>query len=298
MSVRRNRNKTSRSLGSGTQPKPGARPGRRMKVSRQGRKQSARSDRPEDGIAASKERLQKVLAAAGIGSRRQCEELILAGRVEVDRSVVTELGTRVDSSSQQIRVDGVALLKPKRCYYAVHKPQGVICTNSDPSGRVRVIDLLPKRQDTRLFIVGRLDLNSEGLLLLTNDGELANRLTHPRYGIKKVYRVEVAGHPTREDLKQLQSGVHLSDGLAKVFNVRIKGRRKKSTILEMVLKEGRNREIRRVLARVGHKVLRLVRTAVGPIRLEKLPVGECRPLSRQEVKMLKDFVVVGDQKNK
>ena len=128
------------------------------------------------------ERLQKVLAAAGLGSRRQCEELITTGRVEIDRVVVTELGTRVDPLRQQVRVDGMPLARPKLVYYAVNKPVGVLCTNRDPSGRPRVVDLVPGR-DARLFTIGRLDLHSEGLILVTNDGELANRLTHPRYGV-------------------------------------------------------------------------------------------------------------------
>jgi 23S rRNA pseudouridine2605 synthase len=233
------------------------------------------------------ERLQKVLAAAGLGSRRQCEELITTGRVEVDRVVVTELGTRVDPAKQAIRVDGVALPQPRLAYYAVHKPAGVVTTNSDPARRPRVIDLLPN-QDERLFPIGRLDLHSEGLILVTNDGDLANRLTHPRYGVTKVYKVLVAGHPTPETLAGLLKGVHLAEGLARVKSVAIKARQSKCTVLEMVLDEGRNREIRRVLARVGHKVLRLQRIAVGPVRLGLLPPGEHRPLTSQEVKSLRE----------
>ena len=232
------------------------------------------------------ERLQKALAAAGVGSRRECEELILAGRVEVDRTVVTELGTRVDPERALIRVDGVALPRPKRVYYALNKPPGVLCTSRDPSGRPRAIDLVPEANE-RLFTVGRLDLHSEGLILLTNDGELANRLTHPRYGIQKTYRVVVAGHPTKEVLAQLRQGVHLAEGFAQVAGVQSKRRLKQSTILEMVLEEGRNREIRRLLARVGHKVLRLVRLRIGPLRLGELPVGDHRRLSRSEVEALR-----------
>ena len=235
------------------------------------------------------QRLQKVLAAAGAGSRRQSEELILAGRVEVDRRVVTELGTRVDPDRQEIRLDGVPLRRPKQVHYAVHKPTGVVSTNRDPSGRPRVIDLLPK-SDLRLYPVGRLDLNSEGLILVTNDGELANRLTHPRYGVEKTYRVQVAGHLDREVLAQLRRGVRLAEGMARVARVKITGKRKDSTILEMVLDEGRNRQIRRLLARVGHKVLRLVRIAVGPVRLGNLPPGHHRRLTRQEVEALRRAV--------
>ena len=230
--------------------------------------------------------MQKVLAAAGVGSRRKCEELIAAGRVEVDRRMVTELGRRVDPARQEIRLDGVALPKVKTVYYAVNKPAGVVCTNRDPSGRPRVIDLVPQSQ-ARLFTIGRLDLHSEGLILVTNDGELANRLTHPRYGVSKAYRVQVAGHPSRELLARLRRGVRLAEGIARAESVRIKSRRKDSTILEIVLREGRNREIRRVLAKVGHKVLQLVRIAVGPVRLAKLPLGASRPLEKRELQALR-----------
>lgn len=231
------------------------------------------------------ERLQKVLAAAGLGSRRDCEELILVGRVEVNRQTVTELGTRVDPRDDEIRVDGQPLKQTRRVTYAVNKPSGVVSTNRDPAGRPRVIDLVPE-PDRRLFAVGRLDLHSEGLILVTNDGELANRLTHPRYEVGKTYRVMVAGHPSREQIAELRRGVRLAEGVARVESVRIKGRHKHATLLEMTLKEGRNREIRRVLARVGHKVLRLVRTAVGPVKLGNLPPGASRKLTREETDAL------------
>jgi 23S rRNA pseudouridine2605 synthase len=231
------------------------------------------------------QRLQKVLAAAGLGSRRQCEELITAGRVEVDRRVVTELGVRVDPATQAIRVDGVALHTARLEYFAVNKPSGVLCTNRDPSGRMRVIDLMGTH--ARLFTIGRLDLHSEGLILVTNDGELANRLTHPRYGVRKTYRVVVAGSPTREVLDKLLRGVHLAEGFARAERLEIRSHHKESTVLEMVLREGKNREIRRILARVGHKVLRLTRIAVGPVRLGSLPTGAVRRLTADEVKALK-----------
>lgn len=257
-----------------------------MSESRRRKRKSFPKKPPRRGASEKGERLQKVLAAAGLGSRRQCEELILAGRVDIGGAVVTELGTRVDPDRQSIRVDGVRLPRPKRVYYALNKPAGVLCTNRDPSGRPRAIDLVPTKHE-RLFTVGRLDLHSEGLILLTNDGELANRLTHPRYGVQKTYRVVVAGHPSREVLVRLRRGVHLAEGLARVAGVRVKGRQKQSTVLEMVLGEGRNREIRRVFARVGHKVLRLVRIGIGPLRLGDLPSGEHRSLSRREVDALR-----------
>ena len=241
---------------------------------------------PADSPTDQGQRLQKVLAAAGLGSRRQCEELITEGRVEVDRTVVTELGTRVDPVADHIRVDGVVLRRPRRVYYALNKPAGVVCTNRDPAGRPRAVDMLPS-SGGRLFTVGRLDLNSEGLILVTNDGELANQLTHPRYGVEKTYRVLVAGRVTREVTTQLRRGVRLAEGLARVNRVTVKRHYKQSTVLEMVLDEGRNREIRRVLARLEHKVLQLVRIAVGPVRLGKLPTGGYRRLTRQEVDALR-----------
>lgn len=240
--------------------------------------------RPDEG--AGRERLQKVLAAAGIGSRRDCEELISAGRVEVDGEVITQLGTCVDPTTQRIRVDGVNLPTPRLAYFAVNKPEGVVCTNHDPSGRTRVIDLIDS--DERLYPVGRLDRTSEGLILVTNDGELANRLTHPRYGVEKVYRAWVAGTPGPEVLNKLRHGIHFSDGFCKVSSVHVRKQQRQSCELEVVLKEGRNREIRRLLARIGHKVLRLKRIAVGPLRLGDLPVGAYRRLSREEVKQLRD----------
>jgi 23S rRNA pseudouridine2605 synthase len=240
------------------------------------------------------DRLQKVLAQAGIASRRDCEELVLAGRVEVDHKVVTELGTRVDPQRQEIRVDGEALSRPKLAYFAINKPVGVVSTARDPAGRPRVTDLLPPNAP-RVFCVGRLDLASEGLILVTNDGDLANGLTHPRHGVEKIYHVQVAGHVEPEVLAQLHRGIHLAEGYAHVKHVRIKSRRKQSTILEMILDEGRNREVRRLLARVGHKVQRLKRVAVGPVRLGELPSGAVRPLSGKEVELLRTAVARGPQ---
>ena len=233
------------------------------------------------------ERLQKVLSAAGLGSRRECEELILAGRVEIDRRPVTTLGTKANPQEQEIRVDGEPLPRTKLVYYMVNKPEGVVTTNADPSGRPRVIDLVPDRGG-HLFPVGRLDMSSEGLILVTNDGELANRLTHPRYGVEKTYQVEVAGRLENEQLQQLRRGVHLAEGFAKVAHVVIKKQLKKSTMLEIMLDEGKNREVRRILARVGHKVLRLKRIAVGSLRLGELPVGTFRPLTHEELDKLRE----------
>ena len=231
------------------------------------------------------QRLQRLLAAAGLGSRRQCEELILTGRVEVDRQVVTELGTKADPATQEIRVDGVKLPRPRLVYFVVNKPPGVVSTNRDPSGRPRVIDLVP--YSGRLFTVGRLDMSSEGLILVTNDGDLADRLTHPRYGVEKTYQVEVAGSLDRKELERLRRGVHLAEGFARVVSARVIKQYKQSTLVEIVLAEGRNREIRRILARVGHKVERLRRVAIGPLRMAELPSGQTRELEREELRRLR-----------
>ncbi|HVX10527.1 MAG TPA: pseudouridine synthase [Pirellulales bacterium] len=239
---------------------------------------------PDESTAT--ERLQKVMAAAGIGSRRRCEELILAGRVEVDRHTVRKLGTCVDPERQEVRVDGDPLKPARRAYYLVNKPVGIVSTNFDPSGRPRVVDLLPPTKE-RLFTVGRLDLSSEGLMLVTNDGELANRLSHPRYGVEKTYHALVAGKPEAEVLDSLRRGVHLAEGVARVASVKVRSEIKQSTLLEIVLAEGRNREIRRILAKVGHKVLRLKRVAIGPLRLKDLETGQWRPLRRDELDLLR-----------
>lgn len=247
------------------------------------------SSAPREADAAQGERLQKVMAAAGIGSRRRCEELILAGRVEVDRRVIRTLGTRVDTDQQEVRVDGDPLRHTRRVHYLVNKPVGVVSTNFDPSGRTRVIDLLPQTSE-RLFTVGRLDQSSEGLMLVTNDGELANQLAHPRYGVQKTYHALVAGKPEAEVLERLRRGVHLAEGVARVVSVKVKKSLGKSTLLELVLAEGRNREIRRILAKVGHKVLRLKRVALGGVRLKELPPGEYRPLRHDELRLLRSAV--------
>lgn len=235
-------------------------------------------------VVDSSQRLQRFLASAGFGSRRQCEELIEAGRVDVDGQTVNKLGSRVDSSVQKIRVDGVLLKKQKTVYYAVHKPVGVVTTNRDPQGRPRVVDLVPP--DERVFPVGRLDRSSEGLILLTNDGELAQRLTHPKFGVRKVYRVTVAGKVETETMRQMRKGIHIAEGFVQVEGAKLLKSRSRSTELEIVLREGKNREIRRILARLGHKVQTLRRIAVGPLRLGDIPPGAHRTVTSQEVEKL------------
>lgn len=231
------------------------------------------------------ERLQKVLAHAGVGSRRHCEDLIQAGRVQVDGRIVRELGTKV-GPEQKISVDGRPIRSERPVYWLLNKPRGVLCTNHDPAGRTRAVDLVPKVEQ-RVYTVGRLDEASEGLLLLTNDGDLAFRLMHPRFGVAKTYLVQVAGRPKRTDTDQLLKGVWLSEGHVKAQQVKRLKSQGESTWLRIVLSEGKNREIRRMLARLGHKVLRLKRIAFGPVLLGRLATGKSRPLTAAELAALR-----------
>jgi 23S rRNA pseudouridine2605 synthase len=198
---------------------------------------------------------------------------------------VRELATRVEPG-QKVAVDGVPVKAEKPTYWLVHKPRGYLSTNRDPAGRPRAVDLVP-HVSQRVYTVGRLDEESEGLLLLTNDGDLAHRLMHPRFGIDKTYLVQVAGSPTRDDLRQLLSGVWLAEGHVRARQVRRLKRQGISTWLRIVLNEGKNREIRRMLAKLGHKVLRLRRIAIGPVELGHLAPGKSRPLALAELKSLR-----------
>lgn len=245
-------------------------------------KEAKGADEEFNAVAERGFRLQQVLAAAGYGSRRQCETLISEGRVEVDGVITTELGVRVKPGEQKIRVDGEGLPKTKPVYVAFNKPKNALCTNSDPSGRRRVLDFLPDDLGC-LFPVGRLDQNSEGLILLTNDGALAQRLTHPSYEVPKRYLVQVAGLVDFELVNALKRGVHIAEGVVQADDARIRSSHKKSSVLEITLTEGKNREIRRMLARVGHKVMQLQRVQVGAIKLGKLAPGEYRRLTAAEV---------------
>jgi 23S rRNA pseudouridine2605 synthase len=237
------------------------------------------------------ERLNKFLARAGVGSRRHCDEMILRGRVKVAGQVVRELGTKIEAEGIEVCVDGQPLRAEVAVHWLVNKPRGVLCTNHDPAGRPLAIDLVPHVHQ-RVYTVGRLDEDSEGLLLLTNDGELAHHLMHPRFGVEKTYIVQVAGRPSREDVQQLLQGVWLSDGHVRARHVRRMKSQGESTWLEIVLSEGKNREIRRMLARLNHKVLRLKRTAIGPVVLGRLASGKSRPLTKAELSRLRQ---VGDR---
>jgi len=228
-------------------------------------------------------RLQKVLAAAGVGSRRACEELIEKGRVSVDGATVREQGMRVDPETAVVRVDGMRInTGTTRTYLALNKPRGMVTAMTDPEGRPTVGDLIEQRTD-RLFHVGRLDAETEGLLLLTNDGDLSHRLTHPSYEVPKTYFAEVIGPVARDVGRRLKAGVDLEDGSAKVDEFRLMSSSGNRVMLELVLHEGRKHIVRRMLEEVGHPVQRLVRTSIGPVHLGDMRAGKMRPLTPQEL---------------
>jgi 23S rRNA pseudouridine2605 synthase len=228
-------------------------------------------------------RLQKVLASAGVGSRRKCEQLMVEGRVEVDGEIIRELGSRIDPENAIVRVDGAQInLRAELVYLALNKPPGVLSAMSDPEGRPTVADYIAERPE-RLFHVGRLDIETEGLLLLTNDGALAHRLTHPSFGIEKTYLAEVPGPVPRNLGGKLRGGVMLEDGLAKVDRFQLVESGSGKALVELTLHEGRNHIVRRLLDAVGHPVRQLVRTAVGPVQLGHLRSGTVRRLSPAEL---------------
>ena len=231
-------------------------------------------------------RLQKLLAAAGVGSRRTCENLITAGRVAVDGHVVTELGVRIDPNRQTVHVDGSRVqLDESRVYLAFNKPLGVVSTMSDDLGRPCVGDFVSNRKE-RLFHVGRLDADTEGLLLLTNDAELAHRLQHPSYGVLKTYLAQIPGPVPRDLGKRLRAGIELDDGPVKIDSFKLVDSAPGKALVEVQLHEGRKHIVRRLLEAVGHPVITLVRTDVGPIRLGDLRSGRMRSLNRPEIGQL------------
>lgn len=228
-------------------------------------------------------RLQKVLAAAGLGSRRKCEEYIAAGRVTVDGVIVDELGSRVDPDTQTIHVDGVRIAQAAgNVVYALNKPRGVVTTMSDPQGRKCVGDLVAD-MDVRLFHVGRLDTDTEGLLLLTNDGELANRLGHPTYGISKTYVAKVDGLFSKQEFAKLLKGVMVEDRVVEIENAKLIGSDNKTSVIELTIHEGRNRIVRRLFEELGHPVIELVRTHIGPVALDRLKSGQLREVTNKEL---------------
>ncbi len=237
------------------------------------------------------ERLQKVLARAGFGSRRACEELIAAGRVTVDGGAA-RLGQRIDPATDRVEVDGVPVsVDPSLVHYLLNKPRGVVTTASDPQGRPTVVDLVPS--EPRVFPVGRLDAGTEGLLILTNDGELAQRLTHPSFGIEKEYLAEVEGDPGPRAIRRLREGVMLDDGLTAPARVSVVAPR----ALRLAIHEGRNRQVRRMCEAVGHPVRRLVRTRIGPLVDPGLSPGRWRNLTVTEIRQLTEATTASSRRS-
>lgn len=238
----------------------------------------------EDGV-----RLQKVLAAAGVASRRACEVMISEGRVEVNGRLVTEQGLRVDPERDVIRIDGSRIPPPRRhAYLVLNKPRGVVSTLADPEGRRTLADFVAGRRE-RLFHVGRLDTDTEGLLIMTNDGEFAQRLAHPSYEVPKTYLAEVTGLIRAATLKQLRSGIVLDDGAVKPSSVKLVSTGADRSLIKITLQEGRTHIVRRTMEAVGHPVRRLSRIGIGPVRLGNLKVGELRDLTREELGGLLDL---------
>lgn len=237
------------------------------------------------------DRLQKVMSRAGIASRRRCEELIVRGVVTVNGQRVTQLGTKVDPERDVIEVNKKPLAtRGEKTYLALNKPQGYITTLSDPFGRPTVKDLIDFSKDPGLFPVGRLDQDSEGLLLISNDGELTYRLTHPKYGVMKLYEAEVKGRVGSDRVLQLQKGVALEDGPTAPAEVQVLREKMDSTVLRIGIREGKKREIRRMCQKVGHPVVGLRRLAFGSVDLADLPSGRSRPLTEDEVTALRASV--------
>jgi 23S rRNA pseudouridine2605 synthase len=255
-----------------------------------------------------KERIQKILANAGVASRRAVERLVVEGRVEVNDEVVRDLPVLVDPAKDKIKVDGQRVrLKPPgragahngpaghRQYFLVYKPAGVYATNVAQGAQKRVLDLLPKDFTGRVYPVGRLDADSRGLILLTNDGDLTNELTHPRFGVSKTYRATIAGEVPDRDIATLEKGgVWLADKAGRGFKsgkmiVRLMSRTPEQTVLEIIVREGKNRELRRILAKLGHRLRDLLRTKMGPLTLDGLKPGKVRQLTPKEIRLLKQL---------
>jgi 23S rRNA pseudouridine2605 synthase len=243
------------------------------------------------------ERLQKVIARAGIASRRKSEELIKEGRVKVNGKVVTELGVKV-TPSDRVEVNGVQIEKEEPVYFLLYKPRGVISSVSDDKGRKVVTDFFPYQQE-RIFPVGRLDYDTSGLLLLTNDGEFANLLMHPRNEIDKVYIAKTKGIPSKENLRKLERGIQLEDGKTAPAKVKMLSvdKQKQTSIIEIIIHEGRNRQVRRMFEAIGHDVLKLKRERYGFLTLQGLAAGEARHLTHHEVKLLRGLSLESTKKN-
>lgn len=235
------------------------------------------------------QRLQKVLASAGVDSRRKCEELILEGAVRVNGKVVDRLPVFVDAEKDSITVNGKKIRASRKVYFLLNKPKGVICTNSDPQGRKKAIDIVRARE--RIFCVGRLDIDTSGLIVLTNDSELTNKLTHPKYELAKTYVVEVKGAIEGQVVEKLKKGVWMAGGKTGRSSVKILKRGHTVSSLELTIRQGRNRQIRRMLAKVGLSVKSLKRTKIGKLNTRGIGIGKFRPLTGAEVTYLKKVTV-------
>jgi len=233
-------------------------------------------------------RLNKYLADQGVASRRACDELIAKGKVTVDGEIVTELGTKVNPQTQVVEIDGHHLKaeRAERKYYVLHKPSGVVCTNERRETRPRAVDLITDPNKGRIYTVGRLDEDSTGLIVLTSDGEFAERVSHPRFGVPKTYLVKVNGRMTDEEVQRVREGVHLAEGRTAGARVVVLKRSPQQSSLEITIREGKNREVRRMLARVGAKVRSLQRVRIGPLTVRGLREGRWRAMSREEVEAL------------
>ncbi|MBN2589242.1 MAG: rRNA pseudouridine synthase [Sedimentisphaerales bacterium] len=234
----------------------------------------------------SEQRLQKILAAAGVDSRRKCEELILEGSVEVNGKVVDTLPVFADPQKDTIKVNGRKIRFEEKVYFLLNKPKGVICTNSDPQGRRKAIDFIPT--DKRIFCVGRLDADTTGIILLTNDSELSNKLTHPKYGLSKKYVAEIKGEISTAQLEKLKKGIWLAEGKTNKASIKILKRNFKESMIEISIKQGLNRQIRRMFANVGLTVKSLKRTHFAKLDSRGLGIGKFRPLTLREISYLKN----------
>ncbi|MHC4524597.1 MAG: pseudouridine synthase [Planctomycetota bacterium] len=258
------------------------------------RKHIKKSKKTKTSAPAGKQRLQKILAAAGIDSRRKCEELILEHAVTVNGEIVNELPAFADPDKDDIRVNGQRIKQPEKVYFLLNKPKGVICTNSDPQRRSKAIDLVDCSE--RVVCVGRLDVDTTGAIILTNDSELVNRLTHPKYELPKTYQVVVRGRMQGTDVEKLKKGVWLSEGRTHGAAIKVLRRTHQETMIEISIRQGLNRQIRRMIAQLGYKVKALKRTQIGDIVLKGIAVGSYKRLTKPQIAYLKRATTITQNK--
>ncbi len=253
----------------------------KMAVKKTKRKRKIKASKAPAGM----QRLQKVLAAAGVGSRRACEDLILEGVVRVNRKAVDELPVFVNPDEDVITVNGKRIHAAEKVYFLLNKPKGYLCTNADPFGRKKAIDLVDT--EARVFCVGRLDADTVGAIILTNDSELTNRLTHPRYELPKTYEVVIKGRVDGESIEKMKKGTWLAEGKTGRSAVKVLHRSQTETTLQIIIRQGLNRQIRRIIVRVGYKVKSLKRTKIGNIGIKGMRLGQCKPLTKGQVEYLR-----------